>query len=418
MALNFPTDTSAPYIDPISGLKYVFNSAVGAWEAAIQPPVVNYPSAPDLEIEGFLWYDTTNSELYIYNNGAWIATTGSQTTTIHVSDQPPGSPVNGSMWWDSVNGRMYIYYVDPDSSQWIDAAPTVSASGAAVFSAATAPAAPTEGDLWFNTINNTLNVYTAGQWVTTQNAVAGVASMTGTAPITVTGDASAPVVGIASASTSAEGAVRIANQAEVNAGSLTNVALSPGGLSNGIENYLPVASETVSGVVELADASEVQAGTDDTKAVSPASLNASLAALGLASPVGSIIIWPLSTPPAGYLECDGSDAARGTYADLYAVVGDNYGVGDGASTFGLPDLRGVFVRGLDNGRGQDAGRVIGSYQSDEIASHTHSGTAGDAGTLSDGGGGRANDLSTYTTDATGGSETRPKNVAMMYCIKF
>ena len=41
MALNFPTDTSAPYIDPISGLKYVFNSAVGAWEAAIQPPVVN-----------------------------------------------------------------------------------------------------------------------------------------------------------------------------------------------------------------------------------------------------------------------------------------------------------------------------------------------------------------------------------------
>ena len=125
--------------------------------------------------------------------------------------------------------------------------------------------------------------------------------------------------------------------------------------------------------------------------MSPASLNASLAALGLAPLV--LLLSGLSTPLLA-IECDGSDVDRGTYADLYAVVGDNYGVGDGASTFGLPDLRGVFVRGLDNGRGQDAGRVIGSYQSDEIA-NTRTPVLPVTQAPLDGGGGRANDLSTY-----------------------
>lgn len=418
MALNFPTDTSAPYVDPISGLKYVYNDTVGAWEAAIQPPVVNHPTEPDITIEGFLWFDTTNGDLYVYNNGNWIPTAGGQTTSVIIGDTPPSLPASGDMWWDSINGRMYIYYTDADSSQWIDAAPTVSASGAAVFSSTTAPAAPTEGDLWFNTINSTLNVYTAGSWQVTQNALSGVATVAGAAPVSIGGTTSDPIISVNSASSLDEGAVRLATQAEVNAGTDTTVAITPSTLTNGIANYLPTASDTVSGVVELADAAETQAGTDDTKAITPAALNTSLAALGLASPVASIVIWPLDIPPAGYLECDGSDVSRVTYADLYAVVGDTYGVGDGASTFGLPDLRGVFVRGYDNGRGQDSGRVIGSYQSDDIASHTHSGTSGPSGTTSTGGGDRDSDSGTYTTAATGGSETRPKNVAMLYCIKF
>ena len=313
---------------------------------------------------------------------------------------------------------MYIYYQDPDSAQWIDAAPTVSASGAAVFSGPSAPAAPSEGDLWFNTINNTLNVYTSNSWQTTQNTLSGVGTVSGTLPIVVTGgDTTDPVVSINPASATDLGATRFATQAETNAASLTSVSLSPGGLANGITNYLPDATDSTKGVVELADQAEVEAGSDDTKAVTPAALTAALQTLGLAAPVGSIIIWPLASPPTGYLECDGSDVSRATYADLYAVLGDEYGEGDQASTFGLPDLRGVFVRGLDNGRNLDAGRAIGTFQADAIGSHTHSGTSGTAGTGSTGGGDRSDDSGSYTTDAFGGAETRPVNTAMMYCIK-
>ena len=46
MALNFPSDTSQPYFDPISGLKYIYNSSIGAWETAIQPPAVITATAP------------------------------------------------------------------------------------------------------------------------------------------------------------------------------------------------------------------------------------------------------------------------------------------------------------------------------------------------------------------------------------
>ena len=76
MTLNFPSDTSQPYIDPSSGLKYVFNGAVGAWETALQPPVVVSDSAPDLNIPGFLWWDSVGGSLYVrYNDGVseqWV----------------------------------------------------------------------------------------------------------------------------------------------------------------------------------------------------------------------------------------------------------------------------------------------------------------------------------------------------------
>ena len=47
MALNFPANTSLPYVDPISGLKYIYNTSVGAWEAAIQPPAIVSSTPPD-----------------------------------------------------------------------------------------------------------------------------------------------------------------------------------------------------------------------------------------------------------------------------------------------------------------------------------------------------------------------------------
>lgn len=53
---------------------------------------------------------------------------------------------------------------------------------------------------------------------------------------------------------------------------------------------------------------------------------------------GIIVPWGLASTPSGFLACDGSAVSRTTYADLFAVVGTNYGVGDGSTTFNLPDL--------------------------------------------------------------------------------
>ena len=421
MALNFPVDTSAPYVDPTSGLKYIFNPAIGAWEPALQPPVIYSaaPTPPDIQIEGFLWFDGTN--LYVYHNSAWTLAGGAGSgASVTVGDSAPSNPAAGDLWWNSEDGRLFLYYIDVDSSQWVDASPNITGSnGSNVFSGPNAPATAVEGALWFNTTTNQLYVFTNDQWIAAQNSVAGVSSVTGSTPIAVTGTASDPIVSIASASTVSSGAVKLANQSETNAAADINVALTPGGLANGIDNYLPQASDVTRGVLELATAAEVEVGANSNKAITPATLSAALAALGLTAPAGSISAFAGLTAPAGYLLCDGSQVSRTTYSDLYAVVGDTFGAGDGTTTFNLPDLRGEFIRGFDGGRGADAGRVFGSFQADEFASHSHTGISGDAGTdpARIGGGNRDVDTGTYTTNAAGGVETRPRNIALNYIIK-
>jgi microcystin-dependent protein len=141
-------------------------------------------------------------------------------------------------------------------------------------------------------------------------------------------------------------------------------------------------------------------------------------------PAGSIIPYvnATETAPAGWLECTGAAISRATYAALFAAIGTVFGAGDGASTFNLPDLRGEFLRGYDHGRGVDPGRGFGSNQGDEFRSHTHDVSLYWGGSSTG---------STYTlirtswagssgstTGATGGSETRPRNVAVMFCIKY
>ena len=77
-------------------------------------------------------------------------------------------------------------------------------------------------------------------------------------------------------------------------------------------------------------------------------------------PSGSVFCMAVATVPSGYLECNGAAVSRSTYAVLFAVIGTAYGTGNGSTTFNLPDLRGEFVRGFDNGRGVDNGRSIAS----------------------------------------------------------
>lgn len=138
-------------------------------------------------------------------------------------------------------------------------------------------------------------------------------------------------------------------------------------------------------------------------------------------PSGAVFWFAASSAPADYLECDGAAVSRTTYADLFAVVGTTFGAGDGSTTFNLPDLRGEFVRGWDNGRGVDSGRSFGSSQTDEFKSHTHGvGSEYAAGSGYGVNPQASNNTSSpvyVNTKSTGGSETRPRNIALLPCIK-
>lgn len=94
----------------------------------------------------------------------------------------------------------------------------------------------------------------------------------------------------------------------------------------------------------------------------------------IAARIGTIFFVADDVAPEGSLICDGRLLSRTTYADLFAKLGTTYGAGDGSTTFQLPDYRGEFLRGWDGGRGVDADRVRGSFQTDQNKTHTHSGT--------------------------------------------
>lgn len=141
------------------------------------------------------------------------------------------------------------------------------------------------------------------------------------------------------------------------------------------------------------------------------------------APVGMIAYFSRTTAPAGWLKANGALVSRAAYADLWATIGALYGGGDGFTTFQLPDLRGEFIRGLDDGRGVDPGRILGSYQADAIKAHTHTiaegstvGVAG--GQLSSGDDYTTTTAFTQTSGSTGGTETRPRNRALLACIKY
>lgn len=66
--------------------------------------------------------------------------------------------------------------------------------------------------------------------------------------------------------------------------------------------------------------------------------------------VGTILPWSNSTLPSGYLNCDGTAVSRSTYSALFAIIGTDYGVGDGSSTFNLPDLQDKVPVGVSNSK--------------------------------------------------------------------
>ena len=168
MALNFPSDTSRPYVDPVSGLKYLWNNSIGAWESAIQPPVVITQDAhpPNIDIDGFLWWNlqaaSDVSQLYIKLDGNWepVSTNDTDIKAIVFSGPtPPANPVDGTLWWDSVSGQLYVWYVDQDSSQWVEASPSNTVAYSQVVVSATEPLYPKSGTLWYNLNDDKMYIY-------------------------------------------------------------------------------------------------------------------------------------------------------------------------------------------------------------------------------------------------------------------
>lgn len=150
--------------------------------------------------------------------------------------------------------------------------------------------------------------------------------------------------------------------------------------------------------------------------------------------IGNVVMWPTATPPTNYLECDGTAVSRVTYANLFAVISTLYGVGDGSTTFNIPNYQGVFMRGFDNGAAVDpdaatrtdrgdttGGDVVGSRQAENTAAHVHSintVSAVTGGAVAGFHYGTNADVADQDTASTVGSETRPVNVSIMFCIRF
>lgn len=357
MALNFPDPSvSTTYTDANTGLKYIWNSNVQAWESAIQPPVIVSTAQPSVTLKGFMWFDPSNDTLYVRDQNQWNPVTqGSQGAgTLTVSDNPPGSPNAGDLWWDSSaysgadptsggGGRMYIWYVDDDSAQWMDASPNNAGSiSSQAFVSPTEPTTIVDGTLWFDTStnpnslkvrNNAINDYELANSVSS-----GVAEVSSTLPIKVNGDIVAATGNIAltidEASTTALGVVEYADNAEATAGTALDKVLSPKVLKDNIDSFLPQATETVKGVAELATSDEVITGTSADTIVTPATLNGAIGTF--ANPTGAIIPFAGNTPPTGYLLCDGTSYTRASYGNLATVITGN----NVDANFNVPNLTG------------------------------------------------------------------------------
>lgn len=162
-------------------------------------------------------------------------------------------------------------------------------------------------------------------------------------------------------------------------------------------------------------------------------------------PPGTVVTLASQNIPTGYrlLKCNGAAYSRTAYADLFAAIGTSYGAGDGVNTFNVPDARGEFPRFADDGRGVDAGRVVGSKQSQQVLKHKHHsfgenlvnsmwifGRSTKNGYLGTNGGLDRDNFLYYTSDGTEydgespnptgtvGNENRPRNIALLACIRY
>lgn len=156
-----------------------------------------------------------------------------------------------------------------------------------------------------------------------------------------------------------------------------------------------------------------------------------------ATPAGAVQFFAMDTAPVGWLKANGAAVSRTSYASLYAAIGTRFGAGDGKTTFNLPDLRGEFLRAYDDGRGVDGSRKLGTTQSDTVQRMT-----GEIGDITFVGKDYSNGVFSRENTSTAkigtvtpltlnfkvkfdnaavartSAETRPRNIALLACIKI
>jgi phage-related tail fiber protein len=146
-------------------------------------------------------------------------------------------------------------------------------------------------------------------------------------------------------------------------------------------------------------------------------------------PSGSVIYVAMNTAPTGFLKANGAAVSRTTYAALFAAIGTTFGAGNGSTTFNVPDIRGEFMRGWDDGRGIDSGRAFGSFQATRVNNVstviTSTGFTDGRIPINDDGSDSSPAYSGATSGGTRslsfakkGGDTYPRNRALLACIKF
>lgn len=190
--------------------------------------------------------------------------------------------------------------------------------------------------------------------------------------------------------------------------------------------------------VEAHASTHASGGSDE---LTPAAIGAATAVHSHSyPPPGAVMAFAMSTPPDGWLKCNGQAVSRTTYATLFSAIGTTFGIGDGSTTFNVPDLRGEFVRGWDDERGVDSVRTFGSAQGDAMrvltgkaeGNYLSSSPTSVSGVLSGSGIQQTTNRYAYTsgiywgakiefdnrTETPTADENRPRNIALLYCIKY
>lgn len=193
-----------------------------------------------------------------------------------------------------------------------------------------------------------------------------------------------------------------------------------------LNSLLVQATETVAGIAEISSGVEASTGTNDTTIMTPlkvannytkrsnnlsdlTSASQARSNLGLTSivtqpestfvrddsMVGQVATFARTTAPTGWLICNGQAVSRATYANLFAAIGTLYGVGDGSTTFNLPDCRNEFMRGWDGNLGTVGTKFINSIQS-----HNHTAFTDTQGAHAHGGGTSANGTHNHSASST------------------
>jgi microcystin-dependent protein len=389
---------------------------------------------------------------------------------------------NGALWWNDFNGEMYVLYEDPNGRQWVQVGAGGSGgggNGVVIADQQPDPAVTPTGTLWWNDDTGSLYVLyndggpsklwvqiagagaiNAGQGgsVSVINAGTGLATLDGR-PITTQG-----TLILKPAAANEIGGVKPGQNVTIDPDGTINVSGAGTGSVSQIQTGPGITGGpiTTTGTIGLASATSNQIGGvkpgaglgvtgDGSLFVEPATnssiggvivgagLNVSAQGVLAADPVppgfipSGVVEWFAGqTPPTGWLYCNGATFDNITYPALYAVIGRTYTPGSVPATqFRVPDLRGQFLRGWDNraSGGVDNGRVFGSFQNDDFKSHKHAEAGAQPGwqnlmdTINQGGSsgltstGNVRYVTPETTE-TGGTETRPKNVALLPIIKI